>query len=155
MKNTDHILPVLFLTAACLLLLAACAPQTSPTLSTELPSSDHTEMPGMQGLYGVIDDCRGVSELTGGAALNVFTANFYSDNTQNGFYILDLGTLVQSEVGEDCTFDLLGLPDGQYVVLIGATAESSYLLVDAAGEQVVFSVISGQAQDAGTLCVRP
>jgi hypothetical protein len=143
------------LTLAVFVVLAACTSQPAPVTAIEPPLDTETQAPAAQGLYGVIDACQAVSEAAGGSSLNVFTANFYTDNTQDGFYILDLGTLIQAEVGEDCSFDLPGVPDGQYVLLVGATAESSLLLVDEDGAQVVFTVISGQPQNAGTLFARP
>lgn len=155
MKKACPSFLILCLAIAVVSLLTACTSQPASVTATEPSLDAEMEPSAVQGLYGVIDDCQGVSEAAGGSSLKVFTANFYTDNTQDGFYILDLGTLIQAEVGEDCSFDLLGVPDGQYVLLVGATAESSLLLVDENGGQVVFAVIAGQPQDAGRLFARP
>lgn len=156
MKNTDtHRLPLTIIITAILLVITACQPQVETTPTAAETATVEVQTSDSAGLSGTVADCADVSELAGGLALNVYTAAYYGENSEDGFYMLDLATTVQAAVGEDCSFHLIGVTGGTYVLLVGVTPESAWLLVDDAGNQVVFDMQSSSAQEAGTLYVQP
>lgn len=86
-----------------------------------------------------------------GSSLLIFAAPFYGNSGQEGFYVLEPDLHPHAALAEDGSFSLQNVPPGEYVLVVGPSAEEGLLLVDAQGEVVIASVQAGTVLELGRL----
>ncbi len=70
-------------------------------------------------------------------------------------YMLDPDRHPHTELAGDGSFALSSVPPGQYVLVVGPTAEEARLVVDAGDEPQVFAVQADQMLEIGEVDLAP
>jgi hypothetical protein len=153
-----------------LLALAACSSETevAPTDTPPLPAtadqptamSEALQSPLLQPSSPLPTPASGTGMATGriasrpdewsGQELWVYFAPFVGDVNDEGIYVLEPSAHPRTRVSSDGSFDLINIPPGNYVVVIGPSPEEA-IPVTKDDRPEVFSVQAGELLEMGAV----
>jgi len=86
--------------------------------------------------------------------LNIYTANFYGDQYEDGFYYLDTGRVTTASINPDGSFQILNVPPGFYILVVGPKPESAKIIIEGSRAMVV-EVNENQVIELGLVSISP
>jgi len=127
------------------LILSACSTQTSsqPASIVVTPPS-----PGKGAMSGQIMDA---SSRWNGATVFVFAASYYGDETSVCFFMLAGSLNPKTELQAGDFFQMTDITPGQYVLVVGPTAEEGVLVVNDKNNPLLIDIKADQVTELGKL----
>jgi hypothetical protein len=86
--------------------------------------------------------------------LNIYNAIFNGDPIGDGFYFLDTGRVTIAPLNPDGSFQILNVPPGFYVLVVGPRPESAKTVIEG-GRVMVVEVGENQIIQLGTVSISP
>jgi hypothetical protein len=128
--------------------VASCGPAVSPSPLATLPPL--VLEPGMGGAKGTVVTA---PPDWAGSDITVFFASYYSAGEgQEGFFMLEPSQAPRTQLDSSGAFWLGNIKPGDYVVVIGPTAEAALAIRDAAKPRI-FSIVEGEVLDLGSVAL--
>ncbi|MFC2042753.1 hypothetical protein ACFLUA_01190 [Chloroflexota bacterium] len=69
--------------------------------------------------------------------LHIYTAIFNGDQDGEGFYFLDTGRVTTASINPDGSFQILNVPPGLYVLVVGPNPESAKIVMEGSRAKVI------------------
>jgi len=86
--------------------------------------------------------------------LYIYNAIFSGDPVGDGFYLLDTGRVATASLNPDGSFQILNVPPGFYVLVVGPRPESAKTVIEG-GRVMVVEVGENQIIQLGTVSISP
>jgi len=128
-------------------LMAGCV----PGMSAPAPPLAVTLAPGLGAVIGQVSNA---AQFWQGKPLYLYAAPYYAGEDGRGFFMLEVDRHPHTRLETDGSFILMDIPPGQYVLVVGPTAQEGRLAVNERQEILVVNVEAGATLDLGRLTLR-
>ncbi|MEJ5202792.1 MAG: hypothetical protein WHV66_11225 [Anaerolineales bacterium] len=126
--------------------VAGCVPAGHVLLPPVTPA------PGLGVIIGQVKDA---GQYWRNEQLYLYAAPYYAGQDGKGFFMLEVDRHPHIRLEADGSFVLKGVPPGQYVLVVGPTAQEGRLAMDARQEILLITVESDKVLDVGELRLHP
>jgi hypothetical protein len=149
--NRSSWLKIMLLLAAVGLLAAACGPAEDETAEPQpLPEVASTPTPpDLSGNQGAIVGQIVVAGDPPPAGTLVYLASFYRHQEGWGFFMMEPNLAVHVPVDEAGYFQAYAIKPGEYVLVVGPSAEEGVVILGDDGEPLIIEVAAEQVVDVG------
>jgi len=144
LKKAAATLPALF----AFYLMAGCV----PGIATPAPPLAVTLAPGLGAVIGQVSNA---TQFWQGKPLYLYAAPYYAGEDGKGFFMLEIDRHPHTRLETDGSFILMDIPPGQYVLVVGPTAQDGRLAMNKQQDILLINVEPGVVLNLGRLTLRP